>query len=68
LIPDGLPFWALTGQVELGQHAFEPVDHFGMAVKPWIGTTFVEEGFDFIHRASTSAPHDVAPSPGCPGF
>jgi hypothetical protein len=39
LIPDGLPFRALTGEVELGQHAFEPVDHFGMAVKPWIGMT-----------------------------
>jgi hypothetical protein len=54
LIPDGLPFGALTSEVEFGQHAFEPVDHFGMVFKPRIGATFVKEGFDLIHRASTS--------------
>jgi hypothetical protein len=54
LIPDGLPFGALTSEVEFGQHAFEPVDHFGIVFKPRIGATFVKEGFDLIHRASTS--------------
>jgi hypothetical protein len=63
LIPDGLPFGALAGEGEFGQHAFEPVDHLGMALKPWIGTTFVKKGFDLIHRASTSVPLGVAPSP-----
>jgi hypothetical protein len=41
---------------------FEPVDHIEMALKPWIGTTFVKKGFDLIHRASTSVPPGVAPS------
>jgi hypothetical protein len=36
LIPDGLPFGAFASQIEFRQHAFEPVDHFGMALKPWI--------------------------------
>jgi hypothetical protein len=67
LIPDGLPFRALTGEVEFGQHAFELVEHLGMAMKPWIGTTFVKKGFDLIHRVSASVPHGVAPSRGCQG-
>jgi hypothetical protein len=44
------------------QHSFEPVGHLGMALKPWVGTTFIK-GFDLIHRASTSVPPGVAPSP-----
>jgi hypothetical protein len=67
LIPDGPPFGALTSEVEFGQHAFEPVDHLGMALKPWIGTTFVKKGFDLIHRVFTSGPLGVAPSPGYSG-
>jgi hypothetical protein len=35
LVPDGLPFGAFASQVEFGQHAFEPIDNFGMALKPW---------------------------------
>jgi hypothetical protein len=31
LDPDGLPFGTLASQIELGQHAFEPVDQFRMA-------------------------------------
>jgi hypothetical protein len=41
LVPDGLPFGALARQEEFGQHAFEPVDYFGMVLKPRVGTTFV---------------------------
>jgi hypothetical protein len=51
LVPDGLPFGALARQVEFGQHAFEPVDHFGMALKPRIGATLVKKGLDLVHRA-----------------
>jgi hypothetical protein len=36
LIPDGLPFEAFACQVEFGRHAFEPIDHFRAALKPWI--------------------------------
>jgi hypothetical protein len=54
LIPDGLPFGALARQVEFGQHAFESVDHLGVALKPWIGATFVQEGFNFVHRYDTT--------------
>jgi hypothetical protein len=49
-IPDGLPFGAIACQVEFRQHAFEPVDHFGTALKPRIGATLVKKGFDFVHR------------------
>src|ERR1700729_4627139 len=51
LIPDGFPFGTLTIQIKFGQDAFEPVDHFGMALKPWIGPTLVQKGFDFVHCA-----------------
>jgi hypothetical protein len=40
LIPNGFPLGALTLQIEFGQQAFEAVDQFGTALKPWIGTTF----------------------------
>ena len=39
LIPDRLPFWVVARQVEFGEHAFEPVDQFGMALKPRISAT-----------------------------
>jgi hypothetical protein len=68
LIPDGFPLGVLTGEVEFGQHAFEPVYHFGMALKPRIGAALVKKGFDLFHRALTIAPLVVAPSPGCSGF
>jgi hypothetical protein len=51
LIPDGFPLGTFTVQIELGQDAFEPVDQFGVALKPRIGTTLVKEGFDLVHRA-----------------
>jgi hypothetical protein len=51
LIPDGFPLGTLTIQIEFGQDAFEPVDQFGMALKPWIGTTLVKKGLDLVHRA-----------------
>jgi hypothetical protein len=54
LVPDGLPFRTFPGQVEIGQHAFEPVDHFGMALKPGIGAALVKEGLDFVHRYQRS--------------
>jgi hypothetical protein len=50
LIPDGFPLRTLTVQIEFCQHAFEPVDQFGMALKPWIGPTFVKEGFYLVHQ------------------
>jgi hypothetical protein len=28
-------------------------------LKPWIGTTFVDKGFDLFHDAFTSGPPDV---------
>jgi hypothetical protein len=59
LIPNGLPFGALTGEVDFGQHAFEPVDDLGMTLKPWIGATLVNEGFNLFHDAFTSGPPDV---------
>ena len=41
LIPDGLPLGAFACPVEFGQHAFEPIDHFGVVLKPFIsGTLF----------------------------
>jgi hypothetical protein len=49
LIPDGLPLGVLTSEVEFGQHAFEPVYHFGMASKPPIGAALVKKGFDLFH-------------------
>src|ERR1700759_111039 len=49
LVPDGLPFGALARQVEFGQHVFEAVDHLGMALKPWIPATLLNEGFDLVH-------------------
>jgi hypothetical protein len=52
LIPNGLPFEAFARQVEFGQNAFEPVDHFGMALKPCIRATPLKEGFDLVHRTS----------------
>jgi hypothetical protein len=55
LIPDGLPFRALASQVEFGQNALKPVNHFGMYLKPWIGATFVNEGFDLVHRYQRSS-------------
>jgi hypothetical protein len=60
LIPDGLPFWVFARQVEFGQDAFEPVDDFGMALKPRIDTTFVKKGFDLVHRFynPSDAAHD----------
>jgi hypothetical protein len=33
-----------AGQVEVGQHGFEPVDQFGTTLKPRIAGTFVEKG------------------------
>jgi len=50
LVPDGFPFGALTIQIEFGQDTFEPVDDFGMALKPRVDTTFVKKGFDLVHR------------------
>jgi hypothetical protein len=55
LLPDGLPFGAFAGEIELGQHAFEPVDHFGVALKPLIGATLVKKGFDLVHRYQWSS-------------
>jgi hypothetical protein len=55
LIPNDLPFGALAGQVEIGQHAFEPVDQLRTALKPWISTTFIEKGFDLLHRYQRSS-------------
>jgi hypothetical protein len=67
LVPDGLPFGTFAGQVEIGQHAFESVDHLGMALKPWIGATLLNEGFYLVHRAFTNGPPDVAPLLGYSG-
>jgi hypothetical protein len=53
-VPDGLSFGTFPGQVELGQHAFEPVDHFGMALKPGIGAALVKESLDLVHRYQRS--------------
>jgi hypothetical protein len=58
LIPDGFPFGTLTIQIKFGKDAFEPVDYFGMALKPWIGPTLVQKGFDFVHRAFTGVSFD----------
>jgi hypothetical protein len=41
--------WVFAGQVEFGQHAFEPVNQFGMALKPRIGAALVNKGFDLVH-------------------
>jgi hypothetical protein len=49
LVPEGLPFGALASQVEIGEHAFEPIDHFGMVLKPRVGATLVNKGFDLVH-------------------
>ena len=35
----------------LWQRAFEPIDHFEMALKRWIGATLVDKGIDLVHRA-----------------
>jgi hypothetical protein len=51
LIPDGLPLGALTSEVEFGQHAFEPIDHFRAALKPWISATLFKKGFNLVHHA-----------------
>jgi hypothetical protein len=51
LVPDGLPFGTFAGQVEIGQHAFESVDHLGMALKSRVGATLVKKGLDLVHRA-----------------
>jgi hypothetical protein len=67
LIPDGLPFGAFARQVEFGQHAFEPIDHFGVVLKPFINATLFKKGINLVHLAFTSGPPDVAPLPGCPG-
>jgi hypothetical protein len=56
LIPDGFPLGTLTLQVEFGEDAFEPVDQFGMALKPWIGATLVKKGFDLIHNVLRGVP------------
>ena len=56
LVPDGLPFGAFAGKVEIGQYAFEPVDHLGMALKPRIATTLFKKGFDLIHQILRGAP------------
>ena len=50
LDPNGLPFGALASQVEFGEHAFEPVDYFGMVLKPRVGATLVKKGLDLVHR------------------
>ena len=63
LVPDGLPFGTLARQIEFGQYAFEPIDHFGMALKPWIPAALFNECFDLVHRAFTSGPLDAALSP-----
>jgi hypothetical protein len=57
LIPDGLPLGVLTGEVEFGQHAFEPVHHFGMASKPRIGAALVKKGFDLFHALLPATMH-----------
>jgi hypothetical protein len=53
LISDGLPVRVFAGQVEFGQHAFEPADQFGIALKPWIGAALVKKGLDLVHRYAT---------------
>jgi hypothetical protein len=54
LIPDSFPFGALTIQIEFGQDGFDPVNQFGVALKPWIGTTLIKKGFNLVHRALTT--------------
>jgi hypothetical protein len=55
LVPDGPPFGTVPGQVELGRHDFEAVDHFEMALRPRIGAALVKEGLDLVHRYPQSS-------------
>src|SRR5262249_16864656 len=50
LVPNNLPLGTLALQVEIVQHPFELINQFGMALKPCIGATLIEKGFDLVHR------------------
>jgi hypothetical protein len=67
LVPDGFPFGALTIQIEFGQDAFEPVDQFGMALKPSIRRDTRQETFRSRPSCLANRPLDAAPSSGCQG-